>query len=54
MVSKKPKIDFLLFIFKETVSVISNEPLCKNGDARFTTVTLKVLSDQVLIRNQCL
>ena len=32
---------------KGTVSLISSGPPCKDGIARFTTVTLKALSDQV-------
>ena len=32
---------------KGTVSVISSDPSCKDGNVRFTTVTLKPLSDQV-------
>ena len=35
--------------YKGTVSVISSEPICKDGSTRFTTT----LSDQVLIRYQC-
>ena len=30
-----------------TVSAISSNPPCKDGNARFTTILLKVLSDQV-------
>jgi len=37
--------------FKEvkvgTVCVISSDPQCKDNNARFTTVPLKALSDQV-------
>jgi len=33
--------------FLGSVSLISNNPLCKDGNARFTTVLLKDLSDQV-------
>ena len=33
--------------FKGTVSLISSDPPCKDGNARFTTVTLKALSDQI-------
>ena len=29
-----------------SVSVISSEPPCKDGNARFTTIPLKSLSDQ--------
>ena len=32
---------------KRTVSVISSDPLCKDGNARFTTVPLKALSGLV-------
>ena len=39
--------------FKETVSVISSDPSCKDGNARFTTIPLKPLSDQVFVRYQC-
>ena len=35
---------------KGTVSLISNHPSYKVGNARFTTVTLKALSDQLWIR----
>ena len=38
---------------KETVSVISSYPPCKDGYAWFTTVPFKALSDQVLIRYPC-
>ena len=37
----------LFSFFKGTVSVISSDPLCKYDNARFTTVPLKALSDQV-------
>ena len=29
-----------------TISVISSDPLCEDGNARFTPVPLKPLSDQ--------
>ena len=32
---------------KGTVSVISSDPPCKDGNVRFTMVLLKALSDQV-------
>ena len=35
-----------IFEFKETVSVILSDPLCRDFYARFTTVPLKPLSDQ--------
>ena len=35
---------------KRTVSVISSDPLCKDGNARFTTVPLKALSGLVKYR----
>ena len=35
---------------KETVSVISSDPPRNKGSARFTTVPLKALSEQVGIR----
>ena len=38
---KKVKSIWHFFNFKGTVSVILITPLCKNGNARFTTVTLK-------------
>ena len=38
---------------KGTVLLISGDPLCKDGNARFTTVPSKALSDQVWIRYQC-
>ena len=33
-------------IIKETVSVLSSDPLCRDDNARFKTVSLKPLSDQ--------
>ena len=39
--------------FTGTVSVISSNPCCKDGNVRFTTVSLKALSNQVWIRNRC-
>ena len=33
--------------FKVTVRVISSDSPCQNGNARFTTVHFKALSDQV-------
>ena len=33
--------------FKWTVGLILSDPPCDDGNARFTTVHLKVLSDQV-------
>ena len=40
---------------KGTASLISSDPPCKDDNARFTTVPLKALSDQVYrIRYQCL
>ena len=42
-----------LLNIEETVSVISSDPPCKDGNARFTTVLLKALSDQVWIRYAC-
>ena len=41
-------------VIKGSISVISKDPPCKAGNARFTTVDLKALSDQVLNRYQCL
>ena len=38
---------FVTLLLKGTVSVISSDPPCKDGNARFTTVSLKALSDQV-------
>ena len=37
--------------FKGTVSVVLSDPPCKDGNAWFTTVPLKALSDQVWIRD---
>ena len=37
-------------MIKGTVSVISSNPPCKDGNARFTTVPLKALCDQVWVR----
>ena len=39
--------------FKETVSVISSDPSCKDVNARFTTVHLKALSDHEWIKYPC-
>ena len=47
------KIKFLKYI-NGTVSVISSYPPCKDVNARFTTVLLKALSDQVRILDQYL
>ena len=33
-------------MIKKTVSVISNDPLCNGGNARFTTVPFNTLSDK--------
>ena len=41
------------FLNKGTVSAISSDPQCKVGDAWFTMVPLKALSDQVWIRYSC-
>ena len=38
---------------KGTVSVIWSDPPCKDGNARFTTVHIKALSDQAWIRFPC-
>ena len=38
---------FYLKVLKGTVSVFLSDPLCKDDNARFTTVPLKSLSDQV-------
>ena len=38
---------FKISRLKGTVNVISCDPHCKNGNARFTTVPLKALFDQV-------
>ena len=35
---------------KRTVCIISTDPLCKDGNVRFTTVPFKAWSDQVWIR----
>ena len=40
-------------LVKGTVSVILSDPPCKDANARFTTVPLKALSDQVWIRYSC-
>ena len=42
------------YMFKGIVSVISSDPPCKDDNARFTTVPLKAVSDQILIRYECL
>jgi len=34
-------------VLKGTVCVISSDPSCKDGNARYKTVALKSLSDQV-------
>ena len=38
---------YLKLVLKGTVSVISSDPPCKDDNARFSTVPLKALSDQV-------
>ena len=43
----------LIVLVKRTVGVISSDPPCKDGNARFTTVPLKALSDQMGIRTSC-
>ena len=35
-----------MYLFKRTVSVISSDPLCKDGKALFAAVSSKALSDQ--------
>ena len=40
-------------IVKWTVSVILSDPLCKDGNVRFTTIPLEALSDHVGIRYPC-
>ena len=37
----------LIVLLKRTVSVTSSDPPCKDDNARFTTVPLKALSDQM-------
>ena len=39
-----------IIILKGTVSVISSDPQCKDGNARITSVPLKGLSDRVQVR----
>jgi len=39
--------------FKGTVSVISSDPLCTHGNARFRTVPFKALPVQVWLRYPC-
>jgi len=49
-VRKKAKWEYILEIeidVKGTVSVISSDPSCKDGNARYTIVALKALYDQV-------
>ena len=49
-VRKKAKGKYILEIeidVKGTVSVISSDPSCKDGNARYTIVALKALYDQV-------
>ena len=43
----KPKTFVSYSMVKGIVSVISRDSLCKDGNARFTTIPLKALSDQV-------
>ena len=40
-------------MLKGTVRVISSDPACKDGIARFTTEPLKALFDQVNIKYPC-
>jgi len=35
-----------MYLFKVTASVISSDPLCKDGNIQFTAVPSKALSDQ--------
>ena len=44
------KRNYEIMFFDLTEGVLSNNPLCKNGNARFTTVPLKALSGQFWIR----
>ena len=39
------------YLVKETVRVMSSDPHCKDDNARFKTLPLKYLSDQVSIKN---
>ena len=40
--------------FKGTVSVISSDPQCKDGNVRFTTIPLLALTNQGWNKCQCL
>ena len=44
------EVNILLDEFKGTVRVISSDPSCKDGNARFTTVPFKAFSVQVRIK----
>ena len=46
-------IIFLPCDIKGAVSVISSDPSCRNGNAWFTTVSLKALFDKVWIIYAC-
>ena len=39
--------------FKGTVSVSSSEPVCKNGNARFTTITLEIIIWLIMWKIHC-
>ena len=42
-----PSVNSRSFYIKGTVSVITCDPPCKDGNIRFTAIPLKALSDQV-------
>ena len=41
-------------LLRVSLYIISSDPSCKDGNARFTIVALKALSDKVWIRCECL
>ena len=46
-------LSYSCFLYTWTVVVVSSYPPWKDGNARFTAVPLKALSDQVWIRYRC-
>ena len=50
----KQTIGKYFYGIKGTVSVISSDPPCTNGNAQFSTVPIKSLSHRAWIQYQCL
>ena len=43
-----------LFVWLPVKETVVSDPLCKDRNARFTMVSLKASSDQMLFRYECL